>query len=314
MHFAFCKNLVYFYQGGTFMNLYTQFEILSFDRIAFAHSLSANNYSYTLQTQGYGIYGDTPENGTVLEIGFVEQNPVILTYEGNEYRLDENCIFVIPPQCSFGVRTLDSGLHRHTSVEFLIKCRSQFTDSCPPPVGNTLTLPMILPPSQDSSEVISLIRSIVLEKNAHHGCNYFGECASFMLLLHKLSALVQAVDGNDNISPGNRRYCDLAKAFISENIGQKITVREVAEAVGLSKNYLTNIFSRSEGIPLMEYINRRKLSYMVELIRRYGYTLAEAGEHVGYSDVNYISRIFKKYYGMTVTEYRRSYQIQEESP
>ena len=64
----------------------------------------------------------------------------------------------------------------------------------------------------------------------------------------------------------------------------------------------------------MEYINRRKLSYMVELIRRYDYTLAEAGEHVGYNDVNYISRIFKRYYGMTVTEYKRSYNTQEETP
>ena len=52
---------------------------------------------------------------------------------------------------------------------------------------------------------------------------------------------------------------------------------------------------------------------MMELIRRYNYTLAEAGEHVGYSDVNYISRIFKRYYGMTVTEYKRSLEYQEET-
>ena len=57
---------------------------------------------------------------------------------------------------------------------------------------------------------------------------------------------------------------------------------------------------------MMEYINRRKLSYMLELIRRYGYTLAQAGEHVGFGDANYVSRIFKRYYGMTLTEYRRN--------
>ena len=295
------------------MNLYTQFEILYFDRVAFAHSLSVNNYSYTLQTQGYGIYGDTPEDGAVLEIGFVEQNPIILTYEDKEYQLDENCIFVIPPQCSFGVRTLDKGLHRHTSVEFLIKCRSHFTGDCPPPSDNILTLPMILYPSQGSKDVISLIRTIVLENNAHLGRSYFEECADFMLLLHKLSSLAQEAVGNDGISPANHRYCSQAKSFISENIGSKISVSEVAEAVGLSKNYLTNIFSLSEGITLTEYINRRKLSYMMELIRRYGYTLAEAGEHVGYTDVNYISRMFKRYYGMTVTEYKRNCKIQEAS-
>lgn len=295
------------------MNLYTQFDILSFDRIAFAHSLSANNYRYTLQTHGYGIYGDTPENGAVLEIGFVEQNPVILTLEGKEYRIDENCIFIIPPQCSFGVRALETGLHRHTSVEFLVKCRSFFVGSCPPPAGRILTLPMILPPSQNSHEVISLIRSIVLKKNAQPSRSYFEECADFMQLLHNLSRLVQELDRDDDISPGNRRYCDHAKAFVSENIGRRITICEVAEAIGISKNYLTNVFSSSEGIPLIEYINRRKLSYMMDLIRRYDYTLAEAGEHVGFTDVNYISRMFKRYYGVTVTEYKRNYQAQDET-
>jgi len=295
------------------MNLHTQLEILSFDRIAFAHSLSAANYRYTLQNHGYGIYGDTPENGAVLEIGFVEQNSIVLTYANEEYLIGENCIFVIPPQCTFSVRALEKGLHRHTSVEFLLSCHRTFVDFCPAPSKNMITLPMIIPPSQESNEVFSLIRSIVRDKNAHMNRSYFEECADFMLLLHKLSILVQDAGVSDIVSPGNRRYCNRAKAFISENIGRKITVSEIADAAGVSKNYLTNVFSSSEGMPLMEYVNRRKLSYMVELIRRYGYTLSEAGEHVGYSDVNYISRIFKRYYGMTVTEYKRSYKIQEES-
>ena len=72
------------------------------------------------------------------------------------------------------------------------------------------------------------------------------------------------------------------------------------------KNYLTNVFSASEGVPLMEYINRSKLSYMLVLIRRYSYTLAQAGKQVGLTDVNYISRIFKRYYGMTITDYKHT--------
>ena len=296
------------------MNLHTQFEILSFDRIAFAHSFSASNYQYTLQNYGYGIYGDTPENGAVLEIGFVEQNPIVLTYEGEEYVIGENHIFVIPPHGTYAVRTLEKGIHRHTCVEFLISCHRTITEACPPPSGNIITLPMIIPPSQESNEVFALIRAIARDKSTHLNRSYFEECAEFMQLLHKLSMLVQNDGGSDTVSPGNRRYCDRAKAYITENINRKITVSEVAEAAGVSKNYLTNVFSNSEGMPLMEYINRRKLSYMVELIRRYDYTLAEAGEHVGYNDVNYISRIFKRYYGMTVTEYKRSYNTQEETP
>jgi two-component system response regulator YesN len=135
-----------------------------------------------------------------------------------------------------------------------------------------------------------------------------------MQLIHKITSLIDSSGSSGRISPGNRRYCDRAKTFISENIDRKLTVSDVAAAVGVSKNYLTNVFSAGEGIPLMEYINRRKLSYMIELIRRYHYTLSQAGEHVGFTDANYVSRIFKRYYGMTLTEYRRNkLQIEGES-
>lgn len=291
-------------------NLFTQLEILAFDRIAFAHSLTVAGYECELPNQGYGIYGETPEHGGVLEIGFVEQNPVLLSGDFGQFRIPENCIFVIPPNTGFSVRTETNGVHRHTCAEFLVRCRQTRVEDCLPPDGNTITLPLIIAPSQESAQTVDLIRAIVRAQNARLNRSYFEECADFMRLLSRLAELVRDSRDEDIASPGNRRYCDRVKLFVSEHIGRRITVGEVAEAVGVSKNYLTNIFSASEGMSLTEYINRRKLSYMLELIRRYGYTLAQAGEHVGYRDVNYISRIFKHYYGMTVTEYRRNMKLE----
>ncbi len=292
-------------------SVYTELEILAFDRIAFAHSLIADNYSHQLNNQGYGIYGKPPVNGGLLEIGFVEQNPVILSGESGEFLLEENSIFIIPPRSSFSVSVQNEGLHRHTSAEFLIRCRSKQTDTCPPPSGKTVTLPLYIPPSPDNSEIFALIRNIACAKTAQPERSYFEECAEFMLLIHKLTERVHSIDQADTVSPGNRRHCARAKAYVSQNINRKLTVSDVAAAVGVSKNYLTNVFSSSEGVTLMEYINRSKLSYMTVLIRRYGYTLAQAGKHVGMTDVNYISRIFKRYYGMTVTEYKRSLERQD---
>ena len=288
--------------------IYSELELISFNKIAFAHNLVADNYSFQVNTHGYGMYGKTPKNGGVLEIGFVEQNPVICSGELGEFTYEENGIFIIPPQCSFHVCVKNPGqLHRHTSAEFLIRSRSRFVQTCPPPTGKVITLPLYIPPSQENSEIIALIRSIACAKTARLERSYFEECADFMLLLHKISERVQqSQNGSDTVSPGNRRHCIRAKAYISENISQRLTVGDVASAIGVSKNYLTNVFSSTEGVPLMEYINRSKLSYMIVLIRRYGYTLAQAGKHVGFTDVNYISRIFKRYYDMTVTEYKRS--------
>lgn len=293
------------------MSFYTELKILSFERCAFAQSLATTDYHFRLQNEGYGIYGQAPANGGILEIGFVEQNPIVLTCDDGEFVIEENCIFIIPPKCSFSVRSVTPDLHRHTTAEFLIRCQCKRVEGYKPPVGKTVTLPLIIPPSPGTAEIYSLIRAIACAKTTQSERSYFEECSDFMQLIHKLSAHVQATGLGEEISPGNRRYCDRAKTFISENIDRRLSVSDVANAVGVSKNYLTNVFSGSEGVPLMEYINRRKLSYMLELIRRYGYTLAQAGEHVGFTDANYVSRIFKRYYGMTLTEYRRNELFRE---
>lgn len=293
------------------MSFYTELKILSFERCAFAQSLATTDYHYRLQNEGYGIYGQAPANGGILEIGFVEQNPIVLAGDDGEFLIEENCIFIIPPKSNFSVRSVTPDLHRHTTAEFLIRCQSKRVDGYRPPLGKTVTLPLILPPSLGNSEIFSLIRAIACAKTTQSERSYFEECADFMLLIHKITALLDASGIAGDVSPGNRRYCDRAKTFISENIDRRLSVSDVASAVGVSKNYLTNVFSGSEGIPLMEYINRRKLSYMLELIRRYGYTLAQAGEHVGFTDANYVSRIFKRYYGMTLTEYRRNELFRE---
>lgn len=287
-------------------DVYTELDILSFDRIALAHSLVADEYNFELRNHGYGIYGSSPPDGGVLEIGFVEQNPVRMQGALGNFVIEENGIFIIPPDCSFSVSSIEKGLHRHTSAEFLIRCHARQVSTCPPPKGTTVTFPFYIPPSPDNSEIFTLIRRIACANTAQPVRSYFEECADFMLLIHKLSERVRATGDHERVSPGNRRHCARAKAYISENINRRITVSEVASAVGVCKNYLTNVFSNTEGIPLTEYINRSKLSYMTVLIRRYGYTLAQAGKHVGFTDVNYISRIFKRYYGMTVTEYKRS--------
>ncbi|MBR2310425.1 MAG: helix-turn-helix transcriptional regulator [Oscillospiraceae bacterium] len=291
-------------------NMFTEIQFMVFNRIALAHTLIDNDYRYELKNVGYGTYGKTPKCGGIMEIGFVEQNPVILKGEKGEFTIEENGIFIIPPESQFSVSTKEPGLHRHTSVEFLGRFMTKPAEGYVPPRYKYITLPLYIPPAPENAEICALIRDIVRSKISQENRTYFHDCSDFMTLLQKLCERMQSAD-LDSVSPGNRRHCARAKAYISQNIHRQITVAEIAESIGVSKNYLTNVFSGSEGLPLTEYINRSKLSYMMTLVRRYGYTLAQAGKHVGFSDVNYISRIFKRYYGMTVTEYKRSFDKNE---
>lgn len=295
--------------------VFTTLEDLTFEQITFAHSLAVDHYDACLGTHPRAKSGKQLKNAGILLVGFVEENPLIGSGPMGDFLFEENAIFIIPPQCSISVKSQKEGqFHRHTLVEFAVSCGVEKASSCTPPQGKTVTLPLYIAPSAENSEIFKLIRTIACTKTDQYARSYFEECAEFMLLIHKLSErALQCQAGTDTASPGNRRHCVRAKAFIAENINRRLTVGDVAKAIGVSKNYLTNVFSSTEGVPLMEYINRSKLSYMMLLIRRYNYTLAQAGKHVGFNDVNYISRIFRRYYGMTVTEYKRNLELEEQT-
>ena len=293
------------------MSKFVEYNVLSFDRIAFAHTLSVHDYHFHLESRGYGIYGETPPDGGVLEVGFVEQNPLLLEGKGDSILVPEYAVFIIPPDCEFDVRSVEGGLHRHTSAEFLIRAKVREVDRVNFARGTVFTAPLVLPPSKENAEILRAIRAIVESKTSLEPKSYFEESRDFMGLVALLSQRVAETGGIDPVSPGNRRHCVRAKNYISNHLSEHISIQEIARAVGISKNYLTNVFSESEGIPLVEYINRLKLSRMTELMRKFNYTIAEAGEQVGFADANYISRIFPKYFGMTVSEYKRKWNLEE---
>ena len=51
----------------------------------------------------------------------------------------------------------------------------------------------------------------------------------------------------------------------------------------------------------MQFVNRVKLSSIRTLMAKEGVKLYEAAEMFGYTDPNYVSKLFKKYYGMNIT-------------
>lgn len=52
-----------------------------------------------------------------------------------------------------------------------------------------------------------------------------------------------------------------------------------------------------------EYINNEKLYYACELIRNTSMNISEIADYLGYSDVFYFSKLFKKKFGISPSRY-----------
>lgn len=92
--------------------------------------------------------------------------------------------------------------------------------------------------------------------------------------------------------------------FIEQNYDKKISLRDVAENLNLSKHYLCSIFKKETGDNVSHYINTLRIEKAKILLHKKDKKIKEIFEEVGYSNQQYFSKVFKKTTGMTVLEYK----------
>ena len=107
-------------------------------------------------------------------------------------------------------------------------------------------------------------------------------------------------------------YVEKAADFIHYNY-QTIEVNDIVNFIGFSRGYLTTAFRRIKGMPMQEYLLRVRMQKAKELIKATDLQIQEIGERVGYEDQLNFSRIFRKYEGVSPSEYRRRINEPEEN-
>ena len=95
-----------------------------------------------------------------------------------------------------------------------------------------------------------------------------------------------------------------AARFIAEQYMNSITSEEIANAAGLSLNYLTRKFRRLAGIGLHEYLVFIRLQHAARELVSTDDSITDIALRCGFSDSNYFKDAFKKKYGMTPRIYR----------
>lgn len=106
---------------------------------------------------------------------------------------------------------------------------------------------------------------------------------------------------------GKRVYSkDISRAvhYIKEHFKEDLNLKEVAGYIGLSENYLSNLFKKETGENMVTYMNRCRIELAKELIADTGMKVYEIAEAVGFKNTTYFSTTFKKMTNMTVQEFK----------
>lgn len=100
-------------------------------------------------------------------------------------------------------------------------------------------------------------------------------------------------DRGERLSPGVKK----AIAYVQQSLDRPVSLKDVADAAGMSPSYLSNRYHVETGEHLSSFINRSKVVEAQRLLTQTDMTVSEVSEALGYNDASYFSRVFRRYTG-----------------
>lgn len=94
--------------------------------------------------------------------------------------------------------------------------------------------------------------------------------------------------------------------YMQDNLSRGISMEDLVKYSGLNRTSITNIFQKSFNMSAIEYFINLKIDMAKKYLREHNYNVTQISEILGYSNVHYFSRQFKKSTGMSPIEYSRS--------
>ena len=129
--------------------------------------------------------------------------------------------------------------------------------------------------------------------------NYLYEMIEF------LSAQAETVMNSTGSSSKESIFDDILY-YINHNYKTNLKLESIAPLFGYNSAYLGKIFSKNVGENFNSYVDHVRIEKSKELLSDNKLKVYEVAETVGYKNVDYFHKKFKKYEGLSPAEYRRA--------
>ena len=100
-------------------------------------------------------------------------------------------------------------------------------------------------------------------------------------------------------SKSNQKAIAAVLMDIEDHLDETLDFNAVAQHYSFSPNYFRKIFKDITGFSPVVYVNRLRIVRACQYMQEENMSIRDAAERVGISDLNYFSRLFKKFMGCT---------------
>lgn len=247
-----------------------------------------------------------------IELAIIEDGNAVQLYEQNEFTVSRGDVFVILPERPHtlsktqnlkisNVLFLDDGsipmlseLSRRPGYRAMFDLEPQLREDDVPQRRLKLD-------HKQLGTVISLLTRI---ESALHSGNSGGAIATTIHFLELITFLCEAYENVS--SSGGRVLTQLSQAasYIEDNFADDIQVDELAKVANMSLRSFQRHFQHVYKVTPTRFVHKRRLSEARKLLRTTDSAVSDVAFEVGFNDVAYFSRAFRKETGLPPKRYQ----------
>lgn len=221
-----------------------------------------------------------------------------------DYDIKEGDLLFVPPLFLHSIsRSTSEELISETYVFHLNFLGGNSTDICStrylaPMMHQEFSVPFLITPGHPAYESMKEIFDRIARLYAEAAIGYeLSLKALFLQAIVQLLPYSQKVSSPDTGTPSDKLKQVLD--YIEHHFSEAISVSELAKLCYFSDYHFMRFFKKHMNMTCVEYINNLRLEKAVELFEQGNSSILDVSLSVGFHNLSYFHRAFKKKYGMT---------------
>jgi two-component system, response regulator YesN len=166
--------------------------------------------------------------------------------------------------------------------------------------------------------ILNTLCRFAAEKGGIHPIHVHNISEKFALLIErapnlphlKKLSIVMIHDYCDTVNQfSTRNYSPIVKKavdYIELNLEESLTLKEISATIHANPSHLSRKFKNDTKMNIIDYINHKRIEEAKLYLQRENISITEIAFMVGFNDLNYFSRVFKKFTSLTPSQYIKS--------
>lgn len=140
--------------------------------------------------------------------------------------------------------------------------------------------------------------------------DHIDNCHYLYEIILYISGQVKSIMDNSDSSSRDSILDDILY-YIDNNYQNNIKLETIAPLFGYNSAYLGKLFTKAIGENFNSYVDHRRIEHSKKLLEQKSIKVYEVSEQVGYKNVDYFHKKFKKYVGISPAEYRKQLKLDD---